>query len=187
MAELTTGQRLTVSLDAFRPEITDNVINNNALLSKLKEKKAIIKLDGGVNIAEKLAYSANSTVRFHGEYDFIDTTPQKVIDQALFATKILSGSMTISELDTLQNDGGAKILSAIDAQKKVLISSLQNKMGASLFGDGTSDGGESIGGMQLIVADNPTIGTVGGIDRATNTFWRNQSYTLSTQIGRAHV
>lgn len=180
MPQLTTGQRLTASLNAYKPEIIDNVINNNALLSKLKEKGAIKKISGGVNFVEKIAYASNTTVKFQGEYDILDTTPQTVLDQAVFTQKMLTGTMTVSELEQLQNGGDARIVSIVQEEKKNLISSLQNKMGSALFGDGTADGGNSFGGLQLIVADTPTSGTVGGIDRSAYTFWRNQAYTLSS-------
>jgi hypothetical protein len=35
------------------------------------------------------------------------------------------------------------------------------------------------------VADTPTSGTVGGIDRATYSFWRNQTYDATTDGGSA--
>lgn len=180
MPSLTTGQRLTLSLNAYKPEIIDNIVNNNALLTKLKEKGAIKKLSGGVNIVEKIAYASNSTVKFQGEYDLLDTSVQTPIDQAIYSIKMLTGTMTISELESLQNAGDAQIVSVVEAQKNVLTTSLNNKMGAALYGDGTADGGNAIGGMQLLVADTPTTGTVGGIDRSANTFWRNQTYTLSS-------
>jgi hypothetical protein len=49
-------------------------------------------------------------------------------------------------------------------------------MSADVYSNGTADGGKQIGGLQLLVADDPTLGTVGGIDRSTNAFWRNQVY-----------
>jgi hypothetical protein len=37
-------------------------------------------------------------------------------------------------------------------------------------------------GVQAIVADDPTVGVVGGIDRATNTWWRNRSAVGANMI-----
>ena len=49
-------------------------------------------------------------------------------------------------------------------------------MAAAVYGDGTGSSGKEIGGLALLVADDPTSGTVGGIDRSAtgNEFWRNQ-------------
>lgn len=62
---------------------------------------------------------------------------------------------------------------------------MQNNLSADLYSDGTADGGKQIGGLQLLVADTPTSGTVGGINRLNWTFWRNQSYDATTDGGAA--
>lgn len=53
-----------------------------------------------------------------------------------------------------------------------------------LFGDGVADP-KGIAGLKLLVSDNPTTGTVGGIDRATVTWWRSRAYTtaMGTAVG----
>ena len=43
--------------------------------------------------------------------------------------------------------------------------------------DGTGNGSQDIGGVQLIISTTPTTGSVGGINRATWSFWRNQQDT----------
>ena len=56
---------------------------------------------------------------------------------------------------------------------------LCNKISQAIYSDGTGSSGKEIGGLALLVADDPTSGTVGNINRATtgNEFWRNQSST----------
>jgi hypothetical protein len=49
-----------------------------------------------------------------------------------------------------------------------------------MYGDGTGTGGKVLGGLGLIVPANPAVGSPGGINRATFTFWRSQQ-TLGTQ------
>ena len=51
----------------------------------------------------------------------------------------------------------------------------------------TGSSGKEIGGLALLVADDPTTGTVGGIDRSVtgNEFWRNQS--LSGEINKDNI
>jgi hypothetical protein len=54
-----------------------------------------------------------------------------------------------------------------------------------MYSAGTASSGKQIGGLQALVADAPTSGVVGGIDRATWTFWRNVKYSGSTDGGGA--
>lgn len=52
-----------------------------------------------------------------------------------------------------------------------------------MYGDGSTTG--SINGLQNLVADTPTSGVVGGIDRSSYTFWQNAYYRSVTDGGAA--
>lgn len=54
------------------------------------------------------------------------------------------------------------------------------KMNALLYGDGVADP-KALAGLKLLIADDPSVGTVGGINRATagNEWWRNRAYTAA--------
>jgi hypothetical protein len=47
------------------------------------------------------------------------------------------------------------------------------------YSDGASYGGKQLHGLALFVVTAPTSGTVGGIDRASNTFWQNKTQTVT--------
>jgi hypothetical protein len=51
-----------------------------------------------------------------------------------------------------------------------------------LWTNGTADP-KALAGIAALITDNPTTGTVAGIDRATKTWWRNRAYT--TAMGAA--
>lgn len=51
-------------------------------------------------------------------------------------------------------------------------------MNALLWGDGSTDPA-ALHGIRAFIADIPTIGTVGGLSRATNTKWRNRARTAA--------
>jgi len=177
----TTGQLLTTTLNNYRKQITDNVINNHPLLVKLKEKGNIIKESGGASFQEKISYASNTTVQWQGEYDTFNTTPQDVLTTAEFAQKIISGTVTMTDKEMKQNAGKERIVNLLEGKIKVLESSLRNTLGTAIYADGTGSGGDEIGGLQAVIADDPTTGTVGGINRATFTFWRNQLYDFSVE------
>jgi hypothetical protein len=54
------------------------------------------------------------------------------------------------------------------------------KFNALLYGDGVADP-KALAGLKLLVADDPSVGTVGGINRATAGFewWRNRARTAA--------
>jgi hypothetical protein len=52
---------------------------------------------------------------------------------------------------------------------------MANQLAQGVYGDGTAFGGKALTGLGAGVVATPTTGTYGGIDRATYTFWRNQT------------
>ena len=86
-------------------------------------------------------------------------------------------------LEEAQNDGPSRMHNLITARIKVAEATMQNQIGAAIFYSNTENGGKSIGGLQHLVADLPTSGTVGGIprDSSSNAWWRNQYYDFLTE------
>ena len=175
------AQLAVTTLKAYKESLTDNVQNSHPLLQILKERGNIIKEDGGTSFQENLTYAANGTVQAQGEYDTFNTTPQDVISAADFAQKIITGTISMSSLELKQNAGSRKIINLMDSKMRNLEISLKNEMGTQIYGDGTGTSGKDIGGLQYLVADAPTTGTVGGINRANYSFWRNQLYDFSVE------
>lgn len=175
------GQLLTTTLDNYKNKIIDNIENFHPLLVKLKANGNIIKESGGSSFQEKITYSENGTTQWQGAFDTFDTTPQDVITTAEFTQKTISGTITMSKEEMLQNAGKERIVNLMDSKVKNLEASLKNTIGTALYSDGTGTGGKEIGGLQSLVADDPTTGTVGGIDRASYSFWRNKLYDFSVE------
>lgn len=85
----------------------------------------------------------------------------------------------MSGLEELQNGDRQAVFKLVKSRIMVAEKTMQNQIAASLFYSNTENGGKSIGGLQFLVADLPTSGTVAGIDRSSNTWWRNQYYDFS--------
>ncbi len=64
---------------------------------------------------------------------------------------------------------------------------MMNNISTAVYADGTGSSSKEIGGLQLLVADAPSTGTVGGIDRSvgTNSFWQNIKFGASGDGGAA--
>ena len=179
------SQLLTTTLDNYKSEITSNILDNHPLLNRLKAKGNIIKASGGATFQEKISYAENGTVQSQGEYDTFNTTPQDNLSTATFAQKIITGTMTMTDLEMKQNSGKEAFINLAEAKKKVLMESLKNYLGAQIYGDGTGSGGKDIGGLQLLIADAPTTGTVGAINRANYSVWQNKLYDFSVESATA--
>ena len=171
---------LTVTLESRSKELRDNVSKNNALLSRLREKGNMRPITGGSKILEELEYGEGDMVWYSG-YDTISYTPKQLFTAAEYALKLCAVPVAISGEETLMNSGAEQMASLIEKRINNAEKTLCNKMAQAIYSDGTGSSGKEIGGLALLVADDPTSGVVGGINRATtgNEFWRNQSATAT--------
>jgi hypothetical protein len=177
------SQLLSTTMENQLAKVVDNIAENNIIFNKLRERGRILKQSGGTTFRETLSYAENGTIQSQGQYDTYDTTPQDVITSADFDQKIITGTITMTDLEAAQNKGKEQIIPLMKAKMDVLKTSFDNYFGDQSYGDGTGSGGLDLGGLALLVADDPTTGTVGGINRATsgNEFWRNQLYDFSVE------
>lgn len=167
--------------------IADNMSKNNAILMRLSKRGKVKPLSGGRTIVRELSYAENSTFQRYSGYELLNTAPSDVLSAAEFDWKQASVAVTISGLEQAQNSGADALLDLLESRIEVAEKTMQNNLSGDMYSDGTATSGKQIGGLQLLVADVPTSGTVGGINRATYTFWRNQSFqcTSDAQGGSA--
>lgn len=192
MSSLNLSEIVATTLRNREKELADNITNHNALLYTLEKKGHIKTANGGRVLTQPLAYAENSTVKFYDGYEtFTVGSPGEVIDAAEYDWKSLAGFATISEIEEIKNSGKHAAVQLIESRIFVLKQSLRNTAASSVYSDGTGTSGKEFGGLQLLVADDPTaVGTVGGIDQVANAFWRNQANDLSggaTQTTSANI
>ena len=173
MASPNISEIATMTLESRTGKLADNMSKNNALLNRLKKRGNVKTVSGGVSIRQELEYAANGTVLNYSGYQTLDITPQDVFTSANFNYAQKAAAISISGLEMLQNSGEEEVINLLTSRIKNAEKSLMNSVATDLYSDGTADGGKQIGGLQLLVAKSPSTGTVGGIDRATWTFWRN--------------
>jgi len=172
---------ISTTLDNYRSKLSDNVLNHNALLAKLKANGNTDTAGGGAKLLENLMYDENGTFKWYSGYETLDVSGSDVMTSASFDWKQANCNVTMSGLEDLQNDGSQAVHNLVKARITVAEKTMQNQIGASLFYANTEHSGKAIGGLQHLVADLPTSGTVGGIDRSTNAWYRNQFYDFSTE------
>lgn len=164
---------VTTTLRQRQKTLADNVTNNNGLLLRLKEKGRINTVSGGRTLVEPLAYAENGNYQWYNGYEVINVSPTDMISAAEYDWKQASSVVSMSGLEELQNNGAEAVIDLLNSRIDITINTIKNNLSEGIYSDGTASGGKQIGGLQLLVADDPTTGTVGGIDRSTNTFWRN--------------
>jgi hypothetical protein len=184
MANPNISEILTTTIANYSGEIADNVTKNNAILRQLSKRGNIKTFDGGTEIYQELQYAENGTATWYSGFDTVSITPQDVLTTANYTIKQCAVAVTVSGLQMAQNMGKERIHDFVKAKVKNAQSTLSNLVAEGMYSDGTGFGGKTLGGLQLLVADTPT-NTVGGINRANYTFWKNYSFDATTDGGAA--
>lgn len=89
----------------------------------------------------------------------------------------------MSGMEQLQNSGKEQMIDLLEARIKVAEARLTNRIGADIFGDGTSNNGKGITGLASALSTSPATGTYGGIDRAAYPWWRNVAFDATVDGG----
>lgn len=184
MATPNLSEIITTTLRDRSGKLADNVSKGNALLKVLKDKGSW-KAATGRTILQEVEY-AEGNFQWYSGYEEIDIAPPDVITAFEYNWKQAASSVSASGLEIdVQNTGKAQVIDLLESRIKNSERTMKNQITVGLYGDGTSSSGKSIGGLQLLVADTPTSGTVGGVNRANYAFAKNQSYDASTDGGTA--
>jgi hypothetical protein len=152
----------------------------------MSQKGSLQTADGGRTIVQELEYAENASAQWYAGYQTVNISPSDVFSASEYDWKQLSVAVTASGLEVdVQNTGEEAIIKLLASRIKNAERTMSNRVAAAMYADGTGSSGKELGGLQLLVADDPTSGTVGGINRATWTFWRNQVFDCSSDGGAA--
>lgn len=178
---------VTTTLRNRTGQLADNMLDNNALLSRLKKRGTVKPVSGGRTIVQELEYADNQTYKRYSGYETLNISPSDVFTAAEFDFKQAAVAVSISGLEELQNSGDDAIIDLLEARIKNAEKSMLNGLSLDVYSNGSADGGKQIGGLQLLVSKTPTSGTVGGIDRAAWAFWRNQATVSGTAADATNI
>ena len=170
----------TLTMRAKRKRLTDNIFDSYPTLAAFKSSGLEIE-SGGKEFQEDLMYGKNTGSWFDG-YDTLPTDAVDGITAAFFPVRYIAVPITISfteEQENKKSDAAQRLLAAKTEQSML---TARDTMNAAIY---SAQSGKSMLGFQDIIADTPTSGTVGGINRATNTWWRNKSDATSTNFDNA--
>jgi len=177
---------LTHTLEERTGTLHDNMSKNSAVLNRLKQKGKMKQISGGTKILEELEYGEGDMIWYSG-YDTITYQQKQLFTAAEYALKLCAVPVAISGEELLMNSGSEQVMDLFEKRVDNAEKTLIKKMSAAVYGDGTGSSGKEIGGLALLVADDPTTGTVGAINRAEvgNEFWRNQ--VVSGEITKDNI
>lgn len=175
MANPNVGQRVAANWEAVvktKPE--DQIHDDYWLFNQMSEGEGFKGLSGGDFIAGPIEYALNTTVSSYSDTDTFSTSRVDVFDRYEYQWKEYVGTVVMSDLEKDRNAGTGEVFALLPAKLENLRRSLRGTINSDAFGAGTANSGKVLSGLQLLVASSPATGTVGGINRANFSWFRNQ-------------
>lgn len=152
-------------------KVTDNVSNHNALLNRMKAKGGIKTVSGGYEIAEPIDYAENGTYQRYSGYEGLNTSASDVLTTVKYPYQQVALHVTASGRELRMNSAREQMVNLVKARKENALRTAANQFSIDVYSDGAL--ANQINGLANLIQTNGQ-GTVGGINAATWTFWRNQ-------------
>ncbi|MDX5367908.1 MAG: phage major capsid protein [Alphaproteobacteria bacterium] len=152
-------------------KITDNVSNHNALLNRMKRKNKIKTVSGGYEIAEQIDYAENPTYQRYSGYEQLNTSAADVLTSVKYPYQQVALHVTASGRELRMNSGEAAMINLVKARKDNALRTAANQFSIDVYSDGSLT--NQVNGLANLIQTNGE-GTVGGINAATWTFWKNK-------------
>jgi hypothetical protein len=169
----------TTTLQNYSEDLADNATKTMALLDRLRRKGKVMPADGGRTIVQPIEALLNTNGGWFSGFDTLSTVPFNPFTAAEYAWKQAYVPIVWSGLEKLQNTGRSQVINLVSSRIANGRKSMFDLVAQATYSDGTGFGGKQLHGLGLFVVAAPSTGTVGGIDRAANTFWRNQTGTVA--------
>lgn len=174
-------------------------IQARPLLDKMeRRKKTFPGGKGNISLAVKGDYGAagvNDSVKGYTHNDTVDFYTPANIKRANYPWREHHIGLTLTHTE-LKIDGisvtdtnGENTSGHSQREMTALVNLLEDKLGdlgeryarsmnLLAWGDGTADA-KAMAGLRFLIAEDPTVGTPGGLDRATVAWWRNRARTAA--------
>ena len=150
----------------------------------LHAKKRVVVEDGGPQISNPLINGLNPNVTSMQYYDTIPVNQTNEFTTVSYNMSRVVGSLIISDQEEDENQGRAAIFKILTGKIKALDESISRQFATyhTSIGAGTDPNGLG----NLIPAD-PTTGSVGGINLATESQFRSSSYNFAGTLSPENI
>ncbi len=170
---------VTTTLRNRSGKLADNATRTVSFLDRLRRKGKVKPADGGRSIVIELEAALNPNGGWYAGLDELNTNAFEPFTAAEYDWKQAYVPVVWSGLDKLKNQGEHATINLVTSRVRNGEKSLVDLVAQASFSEGTSFGGKQLHGTQLFIVASPTSGTVGGIDRAANSFWQNKATTVA--------
>lgn len=175
---------LHAMLERSRKKLIMASLKSNAFVAWAFASKRLEIEDGGYNITNPLTVGRNPNVASYSYYDALPVAQTDEFTTVEYRWSRVGGTVIISSQEEDENKGRAEIFKILKAKMQVLEESIQEKFSSYLYGAGA---GKDPYGLEAMIPDDPTTGSLGGINRATESQWRTSAYDFAGALTSSNI
>ena len=172
------------TLEKSRKKLMFAAVKANALYAYAMANNKVEYENGGREISNPLIFGRNPNVTSYEYYDTLPIIQTNEFNTARYGWGRVAGSVIISEQEIDENRGAAEIFKILKGKMQALEESIKEKFQTYLYGAGT---GKDPNGLALCIPDDPTTGTLGGINRANEPQWRTMAKDYNGSLTSANI
>ncbi len=171
-------------LTKSRKKLIMAYVKSNALIAWMFANNRIEFEDGGKDVTNPLVVGRNPNVTSYAYYGSLPTAQTNEFETLRYGWSRVAGTVIISDQEQDENKGDSQIFKLLNAKMQVLDESIQEKFSSYMYGSGP---GLDPFGLEAAIPDDPTIGSYGGLDRATNFYMRTSSYDFAGSLQSTNI
>lgn len=171
------------TLPDFGPDGNSGIINNNFLLSFLREMKRFDIMEGGLEIWAKVRTKKNTNLGWQGHEDEMSTNLQDPSDRLRYDIQTYAGAgVVLNKKHEAMNKGRAMVKDFAKELRAQSEDTIPNDFNSAFWN--ANPGALEPNSINSLISITPTTGTIGGQSRSSRKAFQNQVLTTTvTDIG----
>lgn len=159
-------------------------LQSHVLMAWAFASKRVETEDGGKDITNPITLGRNPNVTSTEYFNRVPVAQTDEFDTLKYGWSRVVGTVIISDQEEDENKGSQAIFKLLKAKMEVLEESIKEKFSDYLYGFGA---GTDPNGLGNLIPDDPTQGTIGGIDRSKEPQLRTSSYSFNGDLSSDNI
>lgn len=159
-------------------------LQSHALMAWAFATKRVETEDGGKDITNPITLGRNPNVTSMEYFNRLPIAQTDEFDTLRYSWSRVVGTMIISDQEQDENKGDSMIFKLLKAKMEVLEESIKEKFSDYLYGVGA---GTDPNGLAALIPDDPTVGFMGGLNRATQPQLRTSAYNFAGTLDSTNI
>lgn len=157
---------------------------SNAVYAYLFAQKRVVMEDGGPSITNPLITGRNPNIASMSYYDTVPVAQTNEFDTVSYTMARVVGTLIISDQEVDENKGNSVIFKILEGKITALDESIKEKFSDYLVSVGA---GTDPNGLPNLIPDDPTTGSVGGINLALEPQFRPSVYNFAGTLNANNI